>query len=373
VESVLVNFVYAQPVGHAIEALHYSLGYHAADPSRRIGVMLNADTPAEMATWCPFIDEVHTIRLDLFDPATDARDQLAKIGQHWDHVVSDVRLTQPAQREFFPGLAAYYDQADAYFTGEKGWAGTKKGPSYAPRQPLRLELPEPETKAGFTVLLGGSAKRSMYPTITSWELILTKLADRFPNTEFHLLGKLDEQDGRTRTTYDRAEYERLAAAVPGARLALDLPLRDQLALDLPLRDQLALVRASKVFLSPHTGFGMAALAAGTPWLCLSGNRWPEFYFNEGVPFYSVLPDRARFPSYTQFGPDPVDVDDEGPRAPSMSAARVRADLPELLDAATLLVDGRLDYAAALAGHRERLSAFWGGDRSMMWSIDNVLS
>ena len=34
-ESVLVNFVYAPPVGHAIEALHYSLGYHAADPSRR--------------------------------------------------------------------------------------------------------------------------------------------------------------------------------------------------------------------------------------------------------------------------------------------------------------------------------------------------
>ncbi|QUQ64867.1 hypothetical protein [Kutzneria sp. CA-103260] len=360
-ESVLVNFVYAQPVGHAVEALHYSLGYHAADPSRRIGVVLNADTPAEMATWCPFIDEVHTIRLDLFDPATDARDQLEKIGRDWDHVVNDVRLTQPAQREFFPGLAAYYDQADAYFTGEKGWAGTKKGPSYQPRQPLRLDLPEPETTSGFTVLLGGSAQRSMYPTITSWELILTALADRLPGTEFRLLGKLSE-DGRTRTTYHRAEYERLAAAVPGARLALDLPLRDQLTL----------VRASKVFLSPHTGFGMAALAAGTPWLCLSGNRWPEFYFNDGVPFYSVLPDRARFPSYTQFGPNPADVDDEGPRAPSMSAARIRADLPELLDAATLLADGDLDYAAALAGHRDRLHRCWGGDRSMMWSIDNVL-
>ncbi|MFC0543084.1 hypothetical protein [Kutzneria chonburiensis] len=77
--SVLVNFVYAQPVGHAIEALHYANGYHTADPSRRIGVVLNANTPAELATWCPFIDEVHTIDLDLFDPATDTRDQLAKI------------------------------------------------------------------------------------------------------------------------------------------------------------------------------------------------------------------------------------------------------------------------------------------------------
>ena len=31
------------------------------------------------------------------------------------------------------------------------------------------------------------------------------------------------------------------------------------------------------------GAAMAGLAVGTPWLCISGNRWPEYYFN-GVPF-----------------------------------------------------------------------------------------
>jgi hypothetical protein len=358
--SVLVNFVYAHAVGHAVEALQYCRGYHAADPSRRIGIVLNADTPAELADWCPFIDEVHTIELDLFDPATDARDQLAKITPDWDHVVRDFRMSQPEQRAFFPGLAAYADQADAYFTGAKGWAGGQP-PSYLPKQPLRLDLPE-QSRDGFTVLLGGSAQRELYPSVTSWRLILTALADRFPGAPIALLGKL-ARDGRTSTTYTRDEYERLAAAVPGARLALDLPLRDQLTL----------VAASRVFLSPHTGFGMVALATGTPWLCLAGNRWPEFYFNDGVPFYSVLPDRARFPCYTMMGPDPEPVDDEGPRAPSMSAARIRADLPELLDAAALLVAGDLDYAAALAGHRDRLARCWGGDRSMMWSLDNVLS
>ena len=199
-ESVLVNFVYAQPVGHAIEALQYCLGYHAADPSHRVGVVLNADTPAEMATWCPFIDEVHTIRLDLFDPATDARDQLEAIGDGWDFVVGDARSGQPAQRDFFPGLAAYYDQADACFTGAKGWAGARP-PSYLPRQPLRLDLPQ-AARSGFAVLLGGSAGRHMYPTVASWQLILTALADRFPGTEIRLLGKLG-RDGRTRTTYRR--------------------------------------------------------------------------------------------------------------------------------------------------------------------------
>jgi hypothetical protein len=37
-DRLLVNFLYAQPVGHAIEALHYRLGYHAADPSREVAV-----------------------------------------------------------------------------------------------------------------------------------------------------------------------------------------------------------------------------------------------------------------------------------------------------------------------------------------------
>jgi hypothetical protein len=31
-ERLLVNFFYAHPVGHAIEALHYANGHHAADP-----------------------------------------------------------------------------------------------------------------------------------------------------------------------------------------------------------------------------------------------------------------------------------------------------------------------------------------------------
>ena len=33
VSHLLVNFFCAQQVGHAIEALHYANGYHAADPS----------------------------------------------------------------------------------------------------------------------------------------------------------------------------------------------------------------------------------------------------------------------------------------------------------------------------------------------------
>jgi hypothetical protein len=60
-ESVLVNFFYAHPVGHAMEALHYALGHHAVDPSREIAVALNADTPVRLADYCPFISASYAI------------------------------------------------------------------------------------------------------------------------------------------------------------------------------------------------------------------------------------------------------------------------------------------------------------------------
>ena len=44
---------------------------------------------------------------------------------------------------------------------------------------------------------------------------------------------------------------------------------------LPVIDQLATVAACDVLVSPHSGFGMAARAVGTPWLSIAGNRWPE--------------------------------------------------------------------------------------------------
>jgi hypothetical protein len=56
---------------------------------------------------------------------------------------------------------------------------------------------------------------------------------------------------------------------------LDHPSKPLDAYDLPLEDQLAIVKASALFLSPHTGFGLAALATGTPWLTLSGARTPS--------------------------------------------------------------------------------------------------
>ena len=189
--------------------------------------------------------------------------------------------------------------------------------------------------------------------------MLTALAGRWPDALFCLIGKY-RLDGRTTTSFGRAELAELRDLVPATVEAVDLPVITQLAA----------VAACDVLVSPHTGFGMAALAVGTPWLSIAGNRWPEYYFN-GVPFYSVLPDLRRFPAYGGLGPDPEPVNDDGPRAPSMCYERIQSDLAEIVDGAARLVEHRWQFQTAMADHVARMLALRAGREDMLWSIDSV--
>jgi hypothetical protein len=174
-----------------------------------------------------------------------------------------------------------------------------------------------------------------------------------------LLGK-QTRDGRTTSSLDPAALDRLRAH----RTA---PLD---AVDLPLADQLALVEACGVLVAPHTGFGMAALAVGTPWLSIAGGRWYEFFHNH-VPFRSVVPDTARFPAYSVFGELPVTTDADGaPRTPSMTAARIHADLDRIATAATELLDGTVPYEQALADYYRDLTGALA-DPTDVFSLDAV--
>ncbi len=350
--KLLVNFVYAHNVGHAIEALHLAHGHHRADPSLSISVALNASTPVELASLCPFVSAVHPVTLDLFDPSVPF---VADLPRAFDFVVEDGRMSQPEQRALFPGLTAYYDACRTRF-------GVTSAAPYSPGEHFRLALPSaPADGLRIAVLPGGSANRSLYPSVASWELILRALASRFPSATFVFLGKLGSADGRTSTTYSADEIARMRACV-----------ESESALDLPLIDQLTVVAGCDVFVSPHSGFGMAALAAGTPWLSLAGNAWPEYYFN-GVPFYSVLPDVARFPAYTGLSPLPDPVEDDGPRSPSMCADRIRADLDELVEAAAKLIAKTWPYETALAHYAQGMLRIRNGDPTQVWSWDHILT
>lgn len=375
-ERMLVNFFYAPPVGHAVEALHYCLGHHAADPTREIAVALNAASAIELAGLCPFVTKAYAIEHPLLEPCASSAARLAVLPREWDWVLDDGRRRQDIQLELFPGLRDYYAASDRHLTAtrRRTIVGTSP-PGYVRHQQLRLVLPEHARAfatrrfaeredahgAGRIALMpAGSGERSLYPSRGSWLAILDALADAFPSVQIALVGKRT-RDGRTATSLDSGE---VAALLAHRSRPLD-------CFDLDLVQQLAVVEACDLFLAPHTGFGLAALAVDTPWLALSGGRWFEFFFNR-VPFRSILPDTARYPSFSQFDAlETIDDGEDGPRHASMSRARIADDLHRIVAAAGELLDGSLTYEQSLREYFPALLAAHGGDAAAIWSIDGV--
>jgi hypothetical protein len=107
--SLLVNFWYAHPVGHAIEALRYCLGYHRADPALSISLLLNGATPTELADLCPFIERTYPVSFTGFhDRVTDPAPALRDVPRVWDYVVNDHRSRLPDQLASYAGLRRFY-------------------------------------------------------------------------------------------------------------------------------------------------------------------------------------------------------------------------------------------------------------------------
>jgi hypothetical protein len=371
--TLLVDHWYSHAVGHVIEALRRCQAYHAADPSLRISLVLNGASPVELASCAPFVERAYAVPYTGFGtPDGDPRTALRGVPRRWDHVVHHPASIDPGQSRY-EGLRRYYVAARRYFRGRvsEGLVGHPP-PPYAPHQSLRLALPaeareraleELGGRRAIAVMPAGSGARHLYPSVASWLLVLDELERRLPDVAFTFVGRLEGLGGHTVSGFTRAELDRLLVS---RRHAFD-------AFDRPILSQLSAVEAADLFLSPHTGFGMAALAVGTPWLTLSGGDWHEYFFN-GVPFHSVLPKGAADSAFARGRALPVvdtDVDGEGPRARAMCTARVHDDLEELADAAVRLLGGQVTYEDALASYFPRLLDAYGGDRGLVTSFENV--
>lgn len=377
-ETLLVNYWYAHPVGHALEGMRYALGYKAANPELRVSLLLNEASAVELARLCPFLDQVYAAPFSDFEQLDgDPASALVEVPPLWDWVVENHRVHESAHTRFH-GFCAFYDAARAHLQPQHplGVAGCAP-PAYTPHQQLTFELPRDARNAAAAavgrrrhaiavVLAGNSSAPHLYPSASSWELILSALAARYPEAALLLIGKR-QPDGRTISKIADADRRRLLAAVPAT---VD-------CFDLPLLEQVALIEASDLLVSPHTGFSFVASTVGTPWLAISGGDWHEYFFN-GLPVYSLLPDPDRYPlfSWGQGGDDsrwliPEDEDGEGPRASSMSIGRIREDLPELIHASELLIEKRLSYEDCLADYFPRLLAAYKGDRGKAFSFDNI--
>lgn len=368
---ILADFFYAHPVGHAIEALHHCLALHEADPSREIGVVLNARTPTELAGCCPFVTHSYAVDAPFLEPAPDAPASIAHIPREWDWVLSDVRRVLDVQLDMFPGMRDHYAASDEWFVASerRGILGVVP-PSRVARTQLRLDLPAAARSAAAGVEPGtvalmpaGSSDASSYPSAASWLAILDALAESRPGLGVVMVGRRPDGGGRTATSFAEGDLARVRAH---RSVVADV-------FDRPLLEQLAVVERCGAFVSPHTGFGMAALAVGTPWLAIAGGRWYEWYFNH-VPFRSIVPDTTRYPAYSQLDDLTAVVDgDDGERIPSMTRERITADLPRVVTALEELLEQRVPYEQCLADYGRDLLRAHGGDPTGIWSWDDVLT
>lgn len=367
-DRILVNMVEAHNVGHAIEALRYALGHRAAAPDGHIGLALNAATPTELASLVDGVDEVFAVPMT--DDVRAVEAALERIPRAWTHALHNLRTTQPAHADVVPGFRTTHDLLRAHVqpTEGHGLAGVPMHPTpgYVKHQEVCLRLPaalraaaadELGAKVRIAVLPAGSGARSLYPSVGSWQDVIAALRREHVSLEVVLVGKL-ARDGRTSSALTAAELAALRG--PGV---VD-------AFDRPLLEQLALVEACDVFVSTHSGFGWAALAVGTPWATISGGQWPEVFFN-GVPFVSVLPDPDRWGRYSLYEPPPVQDDEGVPRSPHASRARIRADLPRIVEAVGELLAGERSYEEAMRTHFAQLLDHLGPDRSALFAVDGA--
>src|ERR1700733_12987263 len=215
-ERLLVNFFYAPPVGHAIEALHYCLGHHLADPEHEVSVVLNSASAVELACFCPFVSEGFAVGHPVREPCPDSAARQASIPRRWDWVLDDHRRHQQVQLDLFPGLRDYYLTSDRLLAATEGRTVVgAAAPGYVAHQQLRLQIPEaaraaaqrrfdahpgPSQAGRIAVMPAGSGDRVLYPSVASWRLILDALTGAFPGVQIALVGKRT-RDGHTTTTF----------------------------------------------------------------------------------------------------------------------------------------------------------------------------
>ena len=365
---ILLNYVYYAPVGHAVEALRYAQGLHAANPGSEIHVALSNRTPWELCMGCPWIARTYPIHLD--DMADDTAAPLP-LPPEWDYIVNNnlvhLETASPDQLIRPDGYAApppgweeaamltYYTRTDTELVARHGrgvlypLVSLPEGLGYVRGTHVSLHVPAASrafadryahAEVRICLLPVGSGAARLYPDIDTWIAILTALRDRFPTARVYLTGS--RRSSRNRTTTRAYGDDDLARLIASDEAIVD-------CFDIGLWHQVALLERCDLLLSPHTGFAFLALCVGTPWLALSGGNWPEYFFNE-VPFYSVLPDN---PDYPYVGA--LDGDEEGPRIPCMQPERLRDRIPEILDGAAFLLAAGCTYEAALLRHQENIA------------------
>jgi hypothetical protein len=353
-KRLLINWVYYQPVGHAIEAYRYGQAFRNCNRDLEIAIALNARSAVELGRCLPAIDTVYTVDVEEFEQPASRRMSLERLPQVWDYVFTDPRHEHSMGWE---ALDRFEREFRAYIRAgavNDGWScGELPAASLSP---LVLSLPEharrfagqflrTEQKTRISMLMGSGTDASRTPPLSFWRKLIQQLVTEFANVEIVLLGALDPRRSATKGLA-QGDVDSIVREFPQVRNAFDVGLLNQLAL----------AERCGLHISPHTGMSFAIQCVGVPWLALSGGETAEYIVN-GVPFVSIYPDCDFYPCGRWFAPhkNPMLPQCQARQASGqpwlcMTGTRLEQKLPAILAAARALLNGELSYQACVRKH-----------------------
>ena len=367
-KKLLINFVYYPPVGHLLEVIKHSHGYYEANKDLEISLLVNSETPIELAQSCSWIKKVYPISVEevsLLDEASC----LQSIPKDWDYVLTDPRVKNPKPESETDHLANCQLILQKVFVGKEITDITPKRSgrenddvSLTQLIPYKLnshiELPIPKESEKYvkkylhngpviTILPSGSAGYRQSPSLQIWEEICLALSEAIPNLKINFTGVTKSQNGRTVTEGIKLEdIDNLVSKLSKAENCFNIGLWNQIAL----------IKASNILCSPHTGFSFISQVVGTPWLTISGCPWPEYFFND-TKFYSVLPDCGSYPSKGNETEGCGKLLAQGKKSVCMQDESLRKKIPKIIEGAKMLLDKTFNYDKSINLHLKNIERF----------------
>jgi len=359
-KKLLINWLYYRPVGHAIEPLKITRAYFLANKNLEIYLILNADSPVELAMACPWIKKVYSVSLKEVKESGKQAKSIQQIPKKWDYISIDNRA-----RHFNPD----YDDVDLINAHkildkhliakiDRGYveqSGYHKS-SILPIIPNpKITLPIPQKAKEFAkqfkhrgpkicIMLGGSAGAKQSPSIDMWLKICLALFKSIPNLKIYFTGVSKSNNGRTDTSdFSLEKINLLKNKLPNAEIIYDVGIWNQIAF----------IATCDIFISPHTGFAFIPPLVGTPWLEIATCRWPAYFFND-LPFYSVLPKCGSYPSMMDKDKKCNKLLDKGKKAICVSDELLEKKISEIVKGAKLLLDKNFTYDKAVALHLKKI-------------------
>jgi ADP-heptose:LPS heptosyltransferase len=302
--------------------------------------------PYEIGALCPWIEKVYTADVkELAENGLQAK-CLEKIPAIWDYVVSDDRLMH-SLNSYSEELKSANQIIIKYLQAKK-WKGNRFFPQHDIMPPIkfdtemRFEVPEYAKEfiskyshdgLKIAILPTGSNADRIYPEARWWVKMMKSVTNSFPKVKFYLIGAKSKIGNRSES-YTFSEDD--------MNLILTETENIENCFDIGIINQIALIEYCDILISPHTGFAFLAGCVNTPWLSLSGARWPEYFYNH-ISFYSILPSCKKYPCYTGMKSECVNEMGKGKQVICMSTKELDIQIPEIIRGIKHLLNDDFTY------------------------------